>query len=329
MADAFPSLGFDPCPGDLAGYRALADYAHRSAATLEASLRTLSSSASPAAPGSPGWRGGAATAFRGHLERDMLPLVDQATGSVQRAASTLRTWVITLAALQDEARALERRARPYSEELAASRRLPAPGPAAAARADEARTVLAAIHMQADDLHARYLAAVSRTSGELQDATDMAPKAPALFAAVWQDVTGGWSLVTGEIGQFVHDRALLEFISGVCDAISTVAGLLALIPSPLSLVLAGIAVGAAGAEMATDSVLAGFDHGSWTAVALDGVAVVSDGTWIKATRQLTDIYRASDAEMASVWSPSGRKIAVAPSIFGAMGDATKETAGSGP
>ncbi len=317
MADPYPGLGFDPCPGDLAGYQALADYARRSAATLESSVRTLGS------VGSSSWRGEAATALRDHLDRDVLPLASAATGSVQRAAGTLRTWVITLAALQDEARALDRRARPYREELAASGRLPARGPAAAARAEEARTVLAAIGVQADDLHARYLAAVSRTSGQLQDATDMAPKAPGLLAAMWQEVTGSWATVTSEIDQFVHDRALLESISSVCDAISAVAGLLALIPSPLSLILAGIAVGAAGAELVTDSVLAGFDHGSWSAVALDGVAVVSDGTWIKATRQLTDVYRAGDAGTAAIWSPSGRRIAVTPGIFQSIGDALKE------
>ena len=317
MADPYPGLGFDPCPGDLAGYQALADYARRSAATLESSVRTLGS------VGSSSWRGEAATAFHDHLDRDVLPLVSAATGSVRRAAGTLRAWVLTLAALQDEARALDRRARPYREELEAGGGLPAPGPAAAARAEEAKTVLAAIGARADDLHVRYLTAVSRTSSQLQDATDMAPKAPGLLAFMWQEAAGGWATVTGEIDQFAHDRALLEVISNVCDAISAVAGLLALIPSPLSLVLAGIAVGAAGAEMVTDSLLAGFDHGSWSRVALDGVAVVSDVGWIKATRQLTDVHQASDAGMAAIWSPSGRRIAVAPGIFQTVGDALKE------
>ena len=29
MARPYPNLGFDPCPGDLRGYQALADYAGR------------------------------------------------------------------------------------------------------------------------------------------------------------------------------------------------------------------------------------------------------------------------------------------------------------
>jgi hypothetical protein len=46
--DPYPDLGFDPCPGDLGGYQAAAQFAGRSA-------------------GSQDWRGAAADAFRGHV----------------------------------------------------------------------------------------------------------------------------------------------------------------------------------------------------------------------------------------------------------------------
>jgi hypothetical protein len=320
MTGTYPNLGFDPCPGDLAGYHALADYARRSAATLEASVRTLSAAGPSGSAGPSSWRGQAATAFQAHLDRDVLPLASRASGSVQRAAGTLRAWYLTLAELQDEARALDNRARPYREELAISQRRPGSGPAAAARLDEAKTALAAIAIQADDLHARYLAAVSRTSAQLQDAGNLAPSPPSMLAAMWDDVAAGWDVVAGQVDHFVHDKALLEFISRVCDAISTVAGLLALIPSPFSLVLAGIALGAAGAEMASDGLLAAFDHGSWTSVALDGVAVATEGGWIKATREVADAVQAAGPDLAAVWAPSGRRVAVVPGMFSTIGDA---------
>lgn len=319
MTETYPNLGFDPCPGDLAGYHALADYAHRSAATLEASVRTLSAAGPSASSGPSSWRGQAATAFQAHLDRDVLPLASQASGSVQQAATTLRAWYLTLAEMQDEARALDTRARPYREELAISQRRPGSGPAAAARVDEAKTALAAILIQADDLHTRYLSAVSRTSTQLQDAGHMAPSAPGLFAAMWDDVTSSWDTVTSTVDHFVHDKALLEFISGLCNIISAVAGLLALIPSPFSLILAGVALGAAGAGMFSDALLAGFDHGSWAAVALDGVAVASDGSWIKTTRVLSEVYKASGIEMSSVRTLGGSKIPVAPGMFKMIGD----------
>jgi hypothetical protein len=46
MGDLYPNLGFDPRPGDLAGYEALAGYAGRSAATLTDAARTLASAGS-------------------------------------------------------------------------------------------------------------------------------------------------------------------------------------------------------------------------------------------------------------------------------------------
>ena len=42
----YPNLGFDPCPGDLPGYQALAAYAARSATALGDAVRTLTSAGS-------------------------------------------------------------------------------------------------------------------------------------------------------------------------------------------------------------------------------------------------------------------------------------------
>src|SRR5580692_8832624 len=256
MADVYPNLGFDPCPGDLTGYQALAAYASRSATVLTDATRTL------AAAGSDQWRGQAADAFRAHVHADVLPLAGKAATSVGRAA-----------------RALDRQAAPYHVQLTAALRaagLPATAqpPYAAkltsaqqSRIDEATTALAGITARAEEIHAQYVAAVQRAGSQLEDAGNMAPHPPGLFASLWHDATSDWDNVVRPIDDFFHDKAVWEFISGVAGIVATVAGLLALFP-PLSVIFAPIALTAALFALGADTVLASFDHGSWGAVILD-------------------------------------------------------------
>jgi hypothetical protein len=313
MADIYPNLGFDPCPGDLAGYQALADYASRSATVLTGAVRTL------AGAGSEQWRGQAADAFRAHVHADVLPLASEAAESVGRAATALRGWALTLAALQDEAHALDRQAEPYHVQLTAALRaagLPATAqpPYAAkltsaqrTRIGEATTALAGLTAKADEIHAQYLAAAQRAGSQLENAGNMAPHPPGLFASLWHDAESGWDDITHELNVFVHDRALLEFISGVANVVATVAGLLALIP-PLSVVFAPIALAAAGTALVADTLLAGFDHGSWGAVILDAGAVIGGAAWIKAAGRLSEIYKASELTSVMTEAPTWAGVA---------------------
>lgn len=330
-ASTCPNLGFDPCPGDLAGYEALASYAGRSAATLARAVQTLAS----AGPGD--WRGQAAQAFRGHLDQEVLPLARKASESVGQAAQALRAWAATLSELQQEARALDQQAAPHRTDLNAMLHkagLPAGGappllppptmkPAQCARMDAASTALNGVIAKANDLHARYLAAVQRTGSQLQDAGHMAPQPPGLFASLWHEAVSGWDAMVHGLDEFVHDKALLQFISGVCNVIATVAGLLALFP-PLTAIFGPIALVAAIFAMGADALLAGFDGGSWGAVALDGLAVVSDAGWMKAAGKLADLYKGAGLEgsmtKATTWSGLVSKIPKAGSAI--TGDAAK-------
>jgi hypothetical protein len=308
MGDLYPSLGFDPCPGDLAGYEALAAYATRSAAALTGAARTLASA------GSEQWRGQAADAFRAHVRVDVLPLAGGAAESLSRAAAALHGWSLTLAGLQSDARALDQQAAPYQLQLSAVLRsagLPAtaqpPYPASfkpvqLTQVDEATTALAGITARANEIHAEYVAAVQRTAGQLEDAGNMAPQPPGLFASLWHDATSAWDTTVGELSDFVHDKALWAFLSEVANIVATVAGLLALFP-PLSVIFAPIALGAAGIAFISDTVLAGFDHGSWGAVVLDAGAVVGGAGWIKAADSLSEIYKASDMTEVMTKAPT--------------------------
>jgi hypothetical protein len=312
----YPNLGFDPCPGDLDGYRALAAYASRSATALADAVRTLGSA------GSEQWRGQAADAFRAHVHDDVLPLAGKAADSVGQAAAALREWALTLSELQDEARALDLRAAPYRTELAA---LPGGGTqgdlgigtvvgivkltaAQRAQAEEANTALSGITAQADDIHARYLAAVAKTGSQLQDAGNMAPQPPGLFSSLWHDVEHGFDDTIAFLSHIVHDKALLEFISSAANVVATVAALLALIP-PLSVIMAPIALGFAVLAMGADALNAMFDGGSWAAVALDAVAVVSDAGWMKAASKLGELYKDSELTEVMTKAPTWKGLAV--------------------
>lgn len=336
-ASPYPNLGFDPCPGDLPGYQALAAYAGRSAKTVGDAVQTL------ALAGSQEWRGQAADAFRAHVHEDVLPLVRKASDSVGKAATALRTWATTLSGLQEEARALDRQAAPYRDELNAalsSAGLPASStppypatvkPAQQARLTEANTELSGILAKANDVHTRYLAAVQRADSQLDDAGNMAPHPPGLFASLWHDVTAGWDDAIGVISKIVHDKALLEFISGIANIVATVAGLLALFP-PLSAIFGPIALTAALFAMGADALLASFDHGSWGAVALDAVAVVADGGWMKSASKLADLYKASGLTKSMTKARTltglvtGKKVYVAPGMFRMIGDSLKAAKG---
>jgi hypothetical protein len=349
MASSYPNLGFDPCPGDLAGYQALTAYAARSATAVAGAVSTLSSARSQE------WRGQAADAFRAHVDSDVLPLARKASESVGRAAGALRMWTLTLAGLQDEARALDRQAAPYRSDLATTLRsagLPAgstaPYPATVTRAqktrlDQANTALAAIMEQADQLHQRYLGSVQQANSQLENAGNLAPQPPGLFSSLWHDATATWDDATHALSEFVHDKALWEFVSGVCNIIATVAGVLALFP-PLTAIFGPIALGAALLAMASDAVLAMFDHGSWSAVVLDAVAAVADAGWMRAAGKIADLYEeaglatdmtkaptlaaiaAKVPKLGSKISEEARTAKVAPGLFRMIGDSLKEASG---
>ena len=142
---------------------------------------------------------------------------------------------------------------------------------------------------------------------------------------------GWDDAVGAVSKIVHDKALLEFISGVANIVATVAGLLALFP-PLTAIFGPIALTAALFALGADALLAGFDHGSWGAVALDAVAVVSDAGWMKAASKLADIYKESGLTGSMTQARTltglvtGKTVEVAPGMFRMIGDSLKAAAG---
>jgi hypothetical protein len=309
----YPNLPYDPCPGDLAGYQTLSDYASRSAGWVEQAAKVLALAQSPE------WAGQSADAFREHVHADVLPLVNTAATSVGKAASALRAWYLTLSSLQADAQALNNQAAPYVSELdAANSSLPAservvPGqPASAiplapialmpaqqtarAHAEAAAGMLRGISGKVHELHQQYLTAVRQCANQLDLAGNMAPKPPGFWDSLGHDVEHYWDDAVGDVSSLVHDAKLWQTIAEVANIVSTVAGILALFP-PLSVVFGPIALIAAGIALGSDLVLAGFDGGSWEQVGLDAAAVIGGLGIFKATRVLTNIYKEAGAAKA--------------------------------
>ncbi len=165
----------------------------------------------------------------------------------------------------------------------------------------------------------------------------------LFASLWHDAEADFDTAVHELSSFAHDKALLEFISGVANIVATVAGLLALFP-PLTLIFGPIALAAAVAALGADALLAGFDHGSWGAVALDAVAVVADASWMRAASKLSEMYQEAGLaksmtgaptwagmvskipQVGSIAGAAEKSVDVAPGMFRMIGESLKEAAG---
>lgn len=132
-ASAYPTLGFDPCPGDPAGVTALVGKWRDAAFLLtETAVRLDGTDAVQAR-----WRGRAADAFRSRLDENRV-MIGRLRASCEHNADLLSEWTGQLKGFQAEAAALETRAAGLDEQR------------------QLRTQLSAIHTQAGQLRERYL-----------------------------------------------------------------------------------------------------------------------------------------------------------------------------
>ncbi|RBY95914.1 hypothetical protein DQ237_12300 [Blastococcus sp. TF02-8] len=292
MSGEFPSLGFDPAPGDVDMAASVSVGVRRTARVLEEIAAVLSG----AADGE--WRGHAAIAFRNLLSDDLRPKVDAAARSFDGASRALDDWLGTMRSSQSRARILEaehaeavRRARSAH---AAYANLPDPAPSTGqpltpeqqlaqaalsrARAGASRDASSAdsevddVDAAARDLLADYEEKGREIAARLQNAVDLAPNEPGF----WQSLADEVGQVLDEIDEFVADVsdwliAALEQIAPLLDLIGDIAGLLAtvlaLVPcmQVVALVVAGVALLAHyGAAVGTT--------GSWSEALTDGTVL---------------------------------------------------------
>ena len=286
MSHSYPTLGFDPAPGETADVDTLVTSLNAARDSLgEAStlLHNLNSSSDSS------WRGEAADKFRDHVTEEVPKALRKAHDSFEKASTALSTWSTELSEYQRQARELERQAVQAKHELDAAEAHAAdvrahpfhvvgqstPDLEAEARTKQhaaestadtgvgtARSALEDVRTRARTLEAHHHASAATAAGKLKDAPDkLAPEEPGMFHKI-----GSWlSDHAGEIGDILAD-------------ISAVTGILALItPPPLDAVFLGVSVlsslGAMGFHYADG-------QRGWTLVgdavgAVPGIGVIGD------------------------------------------------------
>lgn len=274
---SFPSLGFDPTPGDTSAAQTVATTVSGTASAL-AEIDALLSGAAAGQ-----WRGQAAIAFRDLLDDDFRPKVAAAARSFDAASRALHGWLGVMRDSQTTAWALEQQ---HAEAVRASRTAHAalagipvtvptsgstpPTPEQAQEASErarARSAASRNASSADAEVRRLRDAAERLAGQyeedgreaarrLQDAIDIAPDEPGF----WDRLADGVSSVLDSIGDFAADlrdhvvdvlgriAPLLQVIGDIAGLLSTVCGLLAFVPGLQflaipALVLGGVALAA--------------------------------------------------------------------------------------
>ncbi|WP_141206046.1 WXG100 family type VII secretion target [Streptomyces griseorubiginosus] len=303
MADnPYPSLGWNPVPGIPEQVTAL----HRKVKSAADTLNNCHRQIEYLLGASSGWQGDAASAFRDTLDGDLKTAMRNAGQSLDKAAAALSTWQGDLTSHRDLAKKYDEAARDNKADAdkartrydqaksnpdlgLAGKQYPSQAEADAATArlrtaerelDEATTHLnnanAAYNdviTKAKELEGTHTDAAEAVARSLDEADDkLAPKEPGWFDKALSAIGEGLKAV----GDFLVEHA---------GTIGAIAGLLALLPTPLAPVFAGIAVVASGVSMAKNLASEDFrdalggDYGlkegafAWASMVGDGLGMV--------------------------------------------------------
>ncbi|QMU78792.1 hypothetical protein GXW83_26905 [Streptacidiphilus sp. PB12-B1b] len=257
-ADRYPGIGFDPAPGDPDAVAALRGQLAAAAGRL-GDARALVERI--AAEDGPQWQGAAAAAFRAHLGGGLAGRLAEAHDSLRHAADQLDVWHADLLGHQSHARRLDaelldaraaaRTAAARSAEAVAAEAAapclphPRPGPAAAAllaaadAATRAEDEIQRLQGEARELEQAHAAEAARIAERLRgDWAGTAPQPPDLLDRLLDGLCGG----AADAGAVLYDHI---------GAISAASGFLALFPSPLTPLLAGIAIATGTVQLDKD------------------------------------------------------------------------------
>lgn len=270
----YPTLGFDPSPGDVVEVGRIATTLERVATAMN-EIRSVLHGADDGE-----WRGDAAVAFRDLLDDDLRPKIDKAEEAFRTASAALGTWETSLTGFQSRSRSYEQLAAAAQQRADAARSalasLPdAPGPLDPPPADDAER-----QQRADDAQARatqqgnltdaladvehyrtlaremrdgtYDATGRRVASQLEQSIDIAPAEPGWLDKALGSI-GDFFDAIGEliadigdiIVEFLHEIApLLQLIGDIAGFLSGVLGFAALFfpaLAPFALALAAIAL----------------------------------------------------------------------------------------
>ncbi|MEU3709676.1 hypothetical protein [Streptomyces catenulae] len=265
-ANPYPHLGWNPVPGIPESVTGLYTKVKAAADTLNSCYQQIDYLLGA----SSSWQGDAASAFRDTVDGDLKLAVKNAGRSMSKAAAALSTWEGDLSSHRDLAKKYDDTAREKKSDADSARKrydeakanpdlklggkeYPSQAEADAAtdrlRAAEQALTDATTHVdnanaayddvlkkarELEGVHSDRADAVAKRLDEADD--KLAPKEP-----------GWFSKTLSAIGDAL--KAVGDFIVEHAGTIGAIAGLLALLPTPLAPVFAGIAVAASAVSMA--------------------------------------------------------------------------------
>ncbi|TSB26632.1 putative T7SS-secreted protein [Streptomyces benahoarensis] len=262
----YPSLGWNPVPGVPESVSGLHGKVEAAAKTLnncyEQIVYLLGASSS--------WQGDAASAFRDTVDGDLKLAVMNAGHSLDKAAKCLKTWEDDLSSHRDLAKKYDDAAREKKSEAdsaqkryddakahpdlklggkeypsqaeadAATDRLRAAEQAlneATKHVDDANAAYEDVLKKARELESIHEGRANDVANKLDHADDkLAPKEPGWFSKTLSEIGDGLKW----LGDFLVEHA---------GTIGAIAGVLALLPTPLAPLFAGVAVAASAVSMA--------------------------------------------------------------------------------
>ncbi|MFD9814385.1 putative T7SS-secreted protein [Streptomyces sp. NPDC059080] len=265
-ANPYPSLGWNPVPGLPDSVSALQSKVQAAADTLNTCYEQITS----LLDASSSWQGDAASAFRDTVDGDLKLAVMNAGHSLEKAAKSLKGWEGDLSSHRDLAKKYDDAAREkkaasdsakkrydeakadpdlklggkeypsQAEADAATDRLRAAEQAlndATKHSDDANAAYEDVLKKARELESIHIHCAKDVAEKLDNADDkLAPKEPGWFGKTLSAIGDGLK----KFGELVLDHA---------GTIGAIAGVLALLPTPLAPVFAGVAVAASAVSMA--------------------------------------------------------------------------------
>jgi hypothetical protein len=259
-ANPYPHIGWNPVPGVPSEVLKLQQKVAAAATALENTHRQLSKLTGESSY----WEGDAAEKFRESLDGDLTKYIKDAATSLRTAATQLHNWDGHLGsnrqlAAKYDAEAAEKKtaadkarnsydhAAQHPDLKLADQTFPSQEEADAATArlraaernlNEANTALAKANNEYESLNRKITELESEHAGKaetiakaLDGATRKAPDEPGFWDKVGDVLAGTW-----------------EFLTTHAGTIGAIAGLLALLPTPLAPVFAGIAIAASALSM---------------------------------------------------------------------------------
>lgn len=265
-ANPYTNLGWNPVPGVPTAVHSL----RQKVSTAAESLRSTSDIIQRLRSASSDWEGEAASAFRDALDDKLPKYIEDAATSMEKASKALGSWDNTLSGNRDLAKKYDEAAGekksameeaqtrrdeasrhpdlklanqqfPTQEEAnEATRRLRAAEQAlnqATTDLNNATNAYNDVIRKAKELESQHSESAEKVASRLDKADDdLAPEEPGWFSKAISAIGDALK----EVGQFLLDHI---------GTIGAIAGLLAMLPTPLAPVFAGIAVGASAINMA--------------------------------------------------------------------------------